>query len=149
MDQFSSFFDPPPPCGLTWTISWPPLKPCRLLGHPPTSSTTFLGKFFCTKMTSKKSKNSLGINKYNTALQKKFVWAQLFVLAKISKNMHEDTFLKENFVHMDHVIDPPPACGPTWTIERPPSPFTCPRGLWMPPIYTFKKNQYYKNNLWI
>ena len=37
--------------------------------------------------------------------------------------MHENTSLKRsNFVHMDHVLDPPPPCGPTWTIERPHSP---------------------------
>ena len=79
-------------------------------------------------MTSKEWKNSLGINKYNTALslfRKKLVWAQLFVLAKIFKNMHENTFLKRsNFVHMDHVSDPPsPLVDWHGQLRDPPTPY--------------------------
>ena len=54
--------------------------------------------------------------------------------------MHENTSLKRsNLVHVDHVLDPPPPCGLTWTIERPPpSPYL---STWFMNPALFKKRR--------
>ena len=44
---------------------------------------------------------------------------------------------------MDHPINPPPPCGLTWTIWKPPSPLPGPHGLCMTPNAQFIINETY------
>ena len=56
------------------------------------------------------------------------------ILAAFFEFMHKKRVVEKSFCPRGQASNPPsPLCGQTWFFREPPSPISCPHGLWMPP----------------
>ena len=56
------------------------------------------------------------------------------ILTAFFEFMHKKRVAEKSFCPRGQASNPPsPLCGQTWFFREPPSPLSCPHGLWMPP----------------
>ena len=80
----------------------------------------------------------MGTPKSHLHIQKNFE-----ILAAFFEFMHKKWVATKSFCPCGQASNPPsPSRGQTWFFREPPSPLSCPHGLWMPPTRSEDKRQF-------